>query len=99
MTMTTTLQGAFERWLATPHGQYIASETVKRARRLRSRGFTRYGIGAIAESIRFDASLAVGTDEDGFKVNNNYRSRLARKVMDENPDLAGFFETRQLQAA
>jgi len=37
-------------------------------------------------------------DPDGWKLNNNYTSRYARLVMDECPDLDGFFNTRELQS-
>jgi len=86
----------FERWLSTEWGQRLAREATARALELQRRGVSHYGIGAIWESIRFDWTLR-GYPADDFKANNNHRSRLARKIMAEHPELAGFFETRQLR--
>lgn len=77
---------------------WIIDEVADRCRRLRARGFERYGIGAIVEAIRFDRSLAMGDDESGFRVNNSVRSRLARRVMADHTDLDGFFELRRLRS-
>ena len=46
------------------------------------------------------AALAVRratTDEhSGFKLNNNYRSRYARLIMEQEADLEGVFQIREL---
>jgi hypothetical protein len=48
------------------------------------------------EVVRFHRALET-TDPD-FKLNNNYSSRYARILMDEEPELAGFFQTRELKS-
>ena len=88
----------FARWLDTRDGQTIYVEAMRRALRLKAMGFRHYGIGAIYEAIRYDSSVAVGPDGDGYKLNDHHRSRLARLIMAKEPDLAGFFETRQLRS-
>lgn len=60
-----------------------------------ARGRRRLGIGALWEAMRWE--LSVQTDADDFKLNNNFRSRYARKLMDEVPELAGVFELRELR--
>jgi hypothetical protein len=35
---------------------------------------------------------------DDFKLNNNYHSRYARLIMEREPGLDGFFETRGLRS-
>jgi len=94
-----TLTEQFEAWLATNYGRSVYHEVVYRARRLHSLGWQHYGIAAIWESIRFDWNVAAGPDVDGFKVNNNYRAFIARRVMADYPELDGFFETRTQHAA
>lgn len=39
------------------------------------------------------------TRGDDFKLNNDWRSRYARMLMDNEPELRGKFETRTLQSA
>ncbi len=96
-TFYTKLDREFEEWMQTPGGQRLCEEAHRRVRRLRERGVEHYGIGAIWESIRFDWTVS-GNPEDEFKANNNYRSRLARFIMDEDPKLEGFFEIRTLRS-
>lgn len=95
----TTLEEQFEAWLATPDGQRVYREVVERARTLHGRGWQHFGIAAIWEAIRYDWHVRVGPDGEGWKVNNNHRAFMARKVMADHPDLEGFFETRAQSAA
>lgn len=90
------LDDRFEEWLRTPLGRHVYEESARRALRLQERGVRHYGIKGIWESIRFDWMMSPGRDEEGFKVNNNYHSRMARKLMDAYPCLRGFFELRRL---
>lgn len=92
------IQERFDAWLATPDGQLVYRECRERALRLRARGWRHFAIGALWESVRYDRSVQVGPD-DGWRLNDHYRSRMARLLMDTEPDLAGFFETRELRAA
>ena len=85
----------FAYWLQTREGSKIAVQFVKAAQQLKSRGFTRYGAKAICEYIRFNHALKTGAD--GFKLNNNVTSRLARWAMVHYPDLNGFFSIRELK--
>jgi hypothetical protein len=93
-----TLQERFEDWLATPDGRAVYANVRDRALRLRARGWRHFGIAALWEAARYDRALEVGPDEAGFKVNNDYRSRMARLLMDDVPGLADFFEVRELRA-
>jgi hypothetical protein len=92
------LQERFDQWLATPDGQAAYENVLLRAQRLRARGWQHFGIAALWEAARYDRALEIGPDADGFKLNNDFRSRLARLMMQEHPDLAEFFETRELRA-
>lgn len=73
----------------------VYRELVKLARKLRDRGHAHYGIGALFEVVRFHRALE--TTDAVYKLNNNHRSRYARLIMEQEPDLRGFFETRELK--
>lgn len=60
---------------------------------LKAQGSRQYGMKALFEVLRFNNALR--TQGDAFKLNNNYTSHYARLLMDEVPELAGFFETRE----
>lgn len=63
----------------------LSLEAVRRGRR-------RFGIAAVFEVARW--YLALPDDEDGFKCNNDFRAIISRKLMAEEPELVGVFETR-----
>lgn len=58
-------------------------------------GFRSYSASAIVEVMRWRSDLREGPDSR-LKLNNNYRSRLARMFEDRNPEYAGFFRLRKL---
>lgn len=68
---------------------------VRIALEMRRRGRERYSADGIGHVLRWE-NLVAGRADD-FKVNNNYIAMLARKAMDENPELSGFFETRRMR--
>jgi len=74
----------------------VYRELVRLARQMKGAGRTRYGIASLFEVVRWHRAL-VTTDLD-FKINNSYRSRYARLIMDTEPDLKDFFETRRLHS-
>jgi len=76
----------------------VYDEIVARARMARERGYTRIGIELIFASLRWDAMMRTTADEYGFKLNNDFRSRYARLIMQTEADLDGIFETRKLTA-
>ncbi len=91
-----TTEEGFRAWIKSAEGERIGGEFVRLARVLKDRGCKRYGAKAVCEYIRFNRALKEG--RDGFKLNNNVTSRLARWAMQTYPDLAGFFEVRELKA-
>jgi len=62
------------------------------------RGVTHYGAKAIVEVVRYHRILQ-GVDADGFRINNDYTSRLARRAIEDCPELSEFFELRQIKSA
>jgi hypothetical protein len=93
-----TLQERYDDWRATPDGQATYDNVRERAFRLLDRGWHHFGIGALWEAARYDRALLVGPDATGLKLNNDYRSRIVRELMEREPRLADFFETRALKA-
>lgn len=63
---------------------------------LRRRGHRQYGIKALFEVLRFESAMQ--THGDTFKLNNNYTALYARLLMDNEPELEGFFELRRRTA-
>jgi hypothetical protein len=61
---------------------------------MRKRGRKHYGMKGLFEKLRFDHAMQTVGDES-FKLNNNYTALYARLLMESEPQLAGFFETRQ----
>lgn len=58
-------------------------------------GRSRFGIGMIAERVRWFVSVeSTGTGDEDFKLNNNLRSCYARLLMIREPELDGLFELR-----
>ena len=64
------------------------------ALRLRRSGRTHYGLKKLWEWLRYDSPLAVTRDDGKYKLNNSYTRHYARLLMANEPELAGFFETR-----
>lgn len=64
---------------------------------VRRRPGAKLGIGMLWERARWE--LQVPTTGSAFRLNNDFRSRYARLIAQQEPDLAGIFETRQLRAA
>ena len=86
------IQEAFQKFHTdNPH---VYDELVALARGLVAAGHRLIGIGMLFEVLRWQQMLA--TTGDTFKLNNNYRSRYARLIMDREIDLRYVFETRRL---
>jgi len=71
---------------------------VKFSRQVKATGREHYSINAVFERIRWHVFIETKAD-DQFKLNNIYRSRYARMLMEKEPDLRDFFDTRELKRA
>lgn len=60
----------------------------------RSRGIKRWSADAMFHVLRWESASCTESDGINVKVNNNYSSLVARDLMDEHPDLKGFFSLR-----
>lgn len=88
------IQARFERFNAANPEVYTG--LVRLAQKLKNQGFASYGIVGLYEVLRYDRSLS--TDGKPFKLSNDFRSRYARLIMAQEPDLSEFFKTRELTA-
>ena len=90
-----TIQAAFERFNVDNPRVYRL--LVGFARQLKARGYEHGGIKMLWERMRWEFALERDPLEP-FKLSNNYHSRYARRIMEQESDLAGFFRTRELTA-
>lgn len=61
------------------------------------RGFRHWSIKCAWEILRWLGEMH--TDGEDFLLPNDYHSRYARLLMEREPELDGFFTTRELRAA
>jgi hypothetical protein len=89
-----TIQERFEKFHAeNPH---IYHYFVLYARQAKAAGYEHYGCHAIMQRVRWHMEIETRSD-DGFKINNDFSSRYARRIMEQEPDLKCFFVTRRLE--
>lgn len=94
MEHTETIEELFEKFdRENPH---VYAQLLELTRQAQDRGSKKIGIKMLFEVVRWNRILA--TRGDDFKLNNNYHSRYARKILMEYPELATIFETRSLRA-
>lgn len=67
-------------------------------RHYRERGVEKIGIGHMFEVLRWEYHRRTKGDKDDFKLNNNYRSRYARLIVQLHPDIGEMLELRELKA-
>jgi hypothetical protein len=71
----------------------VLADLERMARQAHTRGQTRIGIATLWEALRW--RHVTDTVAPAYQLNNNYRSRYARLILDRNPDLAGLFQLRR----
>ena len=89
-----TIQEKFEKFHA--ENPQIYRYFVLYARQAKAAGYEHYGCHAIMQRVRWHMEIETRSD-DGFKINNDFSSRYARRIMEQEPDLKGFFVTRRLE--
>lgn len=62
-------------------------------------GWTHFGVSTIWEVLRYRSMLTTSTGDERFKLNDNHKSRYARLLADQVPELAEVFELRRLRSA
>lgn len=72
----------------------VYTKLVDLAREVKSKGRVCYAIEPLFARLRWHFEFE--TEGDSFKLNNNFTSRYARLIMENEPDLRGFFRTRPI---
>lgn len=78
---------------------WVYQELLHLAERWKQAGHDRCAIGMLWEVTRWERGVNVSQRDGEYKLNDHFRSRYARKIMDNNPHLSEMFETRRLRAA
>ena len=93
----TTIQEHFEQFHERHPEVYV--ELLRLAQTGVRAGRTKLGIWQLVAVLRWNRSIEGLPDErEDYKINNNYASRYARLLMEQNPELEGIFELRRLLA-
>jgi len=88
------IQRKFERFhLQHPEVYEVLARTARGGKRL---GLSEWGIGAVYEVARWQHAVNTKGAEH-LKISNDFRSRYARLLMEQEGDLKGFFRTRELR--
>ena len=87
------LRAEADRWIAeNPQVyqlfQWFANQMLEQKRR--------FGIGQLAERVRWECGLRGRPDEE-YKVNNNYRAYIARRLVADNPELESYLRFRKVK--
>lgn len=78
------------------HNPQVYQALRRLALNLATSGRKRGSINQLFEVLRYEYALRTQGDE--YKLNNNWRSRYARLLMESEPALRGWFETRDLRS-
>lgn len=74
---------------------FVYSTLVRLAQEVKAKNKLKWSIKALWEVMRWE--LEVKTDSlSEFQLNNNFPSRYARLIMEQEPNLAGMFNIRLL---
>jgi len=65
------------------------------ALKMKRSGREHYGIKSLFEVLRWHRALKTSDTSSDFKLNNNYTALYARVLMQNEPELEGFFRTRK----
>jgi hypothetical protein len=75
---------------------HVYEKLLLLARQVKESGRKRYGIECLFARLRWHYDFEVRSEEE-FKLNNNYTSRYARLLMQQEKDLEGVFSVRELR--
>jgi hypothetical protein len=76
----------------------VYASLVRLAREAKGKGHERISIGMLWEVLRWNRLVAVVDLTSEYELNDNYRSRFARLIMQQEPELDGIFEVRELRS-
>ena len=74
---------------------HVYQKLTALAKQLKRKGINQYSIKGLFEVLRWHT--AIKTQDKTFKLCNNYTAYYSRLIMDNNPDLKGFFKIKKLR--
>lgn len=93
-----TIDERFDAWIT--RNPQVLDLFIRLARDWKAAGQTRAGGKMFAEVLRYhsviEGTVVARDDQEAFKINNVYVSRLTRLAVQTAPDLDGLFEFREL---
>ena len=92
-----TIQQRFEDFHAAHPDVY--AKLCEYARAVVAAGYNNIGIALLYERLRWYYKIERPEGIEAYKLSNDFRSRYARLIMQQELDLRGFFKTRELEAA
>ncbi|MFE3196858.1 hypothetical protein [Embleya sp. NPDC059237] len=90
-----TIQDRFDSFHAA--NPWVLDALEKLTRDFIAKGHRSIGIGMLFEVLRSHYPTTVRTDEP-WRLNNNFRSRYARVIVQRNPEWRPYFHVRTLRA-
>lgn len=75
---------------------HVYAILVNISREGKRRGISRWSIAGAFEVARYERKFS--TSDETFKIRNDFKPHYARLIMAKEPDLDGFFETREMTA-
>lgn len=92
------LEAKFWEWFHANPGLF--DEIIRRSEQIKAMGRGRISMKGLFESIRYSHLTGeIHADADGWSLNNNYTSLMARLLRIRRPDLGELFETRERHTA
>lgn len=76
----------------------VYQQLVKHARTAKARGKPKISIELLVNVVRWYTFLHTDDPNSEFKINNNYKSRYARMIMEQEPDLSSIFNLREMKS-
>ena len=74
----------------------VYERAVELARQAKRKGRSQFGMKMIWEVIRWETFLAMGDENEIFRLSNDFTSRYARVIMMNESDLVGIFKLRAI---
>jgi len=92
-----TIEGRYRQWRATPEGRAAFAEIERLALLEADAGAARVEVNEIMAHVR-RTGIVVGATTVHLKLNNSFRSRIARELRAAHPALRPLIAVRELSA-
>jgi hypothetical protein len=83
----------YRKWLNTPHGREVYGLFKQFATKWKEAGNDKCSASLILNRLRWETGIK--GRYCGFKVSNDHGPLLARQLIQDNPEFAGFFDLKE----